>query len=330
MTLEALDLRRSALIVVDMQNGFCHRDGTLGRSGLDTERLGSVIAPLRAVVQRCQAVGMPVLWTVQEHFERDRRRARKRLAPHTAKRKGIVALAGTWDAAIVDELKDLADANPSWVIRKHRFGGFYETRMDIVLEMLGVEALFITGLTANACVETTMREAYLRDYDIVAIEDCISGVRPEWEAVAREVWRQYFAITCDSREFLAWIDAQLEPKALGIHHLLLMVANLERSRRFYVELLGFDERADAKPLADGRRFIALRQGLGLTEGGPGDRKQVDHLAFEVRDVAALNARLKKAGVRFVRELGEGPYGEAIYVADPDGNTLELFEVGTPR
>jgi catechol 2,3-dioxygenase-like lactoylglutathione lyase family enzyme len=56
---------------------------------------------------------------------------------------------------------------------------------------------------------------------------------------------------------------------------------------------------------------------------------MDHLAFEVRNVEALNARLKQAGVRFVRELGDGPYGRAIYVADPDGNTLELFEVAAP-
>lgn len=326
MSLGALDLRKSALVVVDMQNGFCHREGTLGRSGLDTDRLSSVIVPLRGVIERCRSVGMPVLWTLQEHFDRDHRRTRKRLAPHTAKRKGTVALSGTWDAAIVDELKDLADADPSLVIRKHRFGGFYETRMNIVLEMLGAETLFVTGLTTNACVETTIREAYLRDYDIVAVEDCIAGVRPEWEMLAFDVWRQYFAITCNSDELFLWIEEQLEPKALGVHHLLLMVSDLQRSRHFYIDLLGFDERAGAKPLPDGRRFISLQQGIGLTEGGPGDRKQVDHLAIRVRNVSSLNERLKKAGVSFVRELGEGPYGTAIYVADPDGNTLELFEM----
>lgn len=326
MSLDALDLRKSALVVVDMQNGFCHEDGTLGRSGVDTDRLRAVLAPLRRVIERCQEVNMPVLWTVQEHFEHDQRRERKRLTPHTAKRKNIVALAGTWDAAIVDELKDLAAVNPTFVIRKHRFGAFHETRLDVLLGMLGVEALFVAGLTTNACVETTIREAYLRDYDVIALEDCVAGVSAEWEKAAQGVWRQYFAITCGSKAFLDWVDAQLAPRTLGVHHLLLMVSDLEKSRQFYIDLLGFDERPDAKPLPDGRRFIALRQGLGLTEGGPGDRKQMDHLAFRVRNVVALNEKLKKAGIRFVRELGDGPYGRAIYVADPDGNTLELFEV----
>ncbi|MBT8445888.1 MAG: isochorismatase family protein [Gammaproteobacteria bacterium] len=324
MALEPLELEKSALLVIDLQNGFCHEDGTLGQSGLDVGRISAVIPTLRSVIEQCRAAGMPVLWTLQEHFQTDRRRARKALQPHTAKRKGVVALAGTWDAAIVDELADLAD-DPSLIIRKHRFGGFYETRLDIVLEQLGIQHLFVTGATTNACVETTVREAYLRDYDVIAIEDCIAGVRPEWEATALEVWRQYFAITCSAEELRDWLNEQRAPKTRYVHHLLLMVSDLERTRDFYVDMLGFDQRKDAKPLPDGREFIAFKQGLGITSGGPGDSRQMDHLAFEVRNVKALNTKLKEAGVPYERELGPGPYGLAIYVRDPDGNILELFE-----
>lgn len=114
--------------------------------------------------------------------------------------------------------------------------------------------------------------------------------------------------------------------AVRIHHLLLHVANLEQSRLFYVERLGFTERTDAKPLPDGRKFVSLKQGLGLTQGVVAKPRQVDHMAFEVRNVEALNRVLKSAGVEFERELGAGPYGKAIYVKDPDGNILELFEI----
>src|SRR5579871_681436 len=140
MNLDLLDLRKTALVIVDMQNAFCHKDGTLGISGVDTGHLSSVVSPLRALVKRCQAAHMPVLWTLQEHFPVDHRRGRKRLPSHTSRRKRVAALVGTWDAAIIDELKELAD-NPTFIIRKHRFGAFHETRMDIVLQMLGVDAL---------------------------------------------------------------------------------------------------------------------------------------------------------------------------------------------
>ena len=100
---------------------------------------------------------------------------------------------------------------------------------------------------------------------------------------------------------------------------------MQVSKHFYLDLLGFTERKDAKPLPDGRRFLATFEGLGLTEGASGDHGQMDHLAFEVHNVATLNKRLKAADVEFVRELGDGPYGTAIYVKDPNGYVLELFE-----
>jgi ureidoacrylate peracid hydrolase len=324
MNLELLDLRKTALLVVDMQNAFCHKQGTLGISGVDTEHLSSVVAPLRALIQRCQGGGMPVLWTLQEHFPSDHRRARKRLPSHTSRRKRVSALLGTWDAEIIAEFKDLV-TTPTFIIRKHRFGAFHETRLHVVLEMLGVDALLIAGLTTNACVETTIREAYLRDYDVIGITDCIAGINPSWEAAAIEVWHQYFAETCTSAEVYRWIERQLAPRAISVHHLLLKTRDLERSKRFYFDLLGFSERPDAKPLADGRPFVSTEQGLGITGGGSGEQSQVDHFAFAVRNVAALNTRLKEAGVVFERELGPGPYGLAIYIRDPDGNTLELFE-----
>ena len=324
MNLELLDLRRTALLVVDMQNAFCHKEGTLGISGVDTEHLSSVVGPLRALIQRCQGVGMPVLWTLQEHFPIDHRRGRKRLPSHTSRRKRVAALLGTWDAEIIDELKDLA-TNPTFVIRKHRFGAFHETRMHVVLEMLGIGALLIAGVTTNACVETTIREAYLRDYDVIGVTDCIAGINARWEAAALEVWHQYFAETCISADVYAWIERELAPRTLGVHHLLLKARDFERSKRFYFDLLGFSERPGAKPLADGRPLVSTRQGLGITVGGSGEQTQVDHFAFAVRNVNALNTRLKEAGVVFERELGPGPYGLAIYIRDPDGNTLELFE-----
>ena len=72
----------------------------------------------------------------------------------------------------MEELKPLATV-PSHVIRKHRFS-FYETRLDMVLRMLGRDALLVSGVTAML-IETTIREVYLRDYDIVAITDSIGA-----------------------------------------------------------------------------------------------------------------------------------------------------------
>ena len=109
-------------------------------------------------------------------------------------------------------------------------------------------------------------------------------------------------------------------------HMLLKVSDIKRSERFYVDLLGFKVRP-AKPLADGRPFVPFTQGIALTAGGPKDAPQIDHIAFKAKDVRAISARLKAANVRFDRDLHDGIYGLTIYVFDPDGNMIELYEEG---
>jgi ureidoacrylate peracid hydrolase len=107
-------------------------------------------------------------------------------------------------------------------------------------------------------------------------------------------------------------------------HMLLKVADIDRSRRFYTDLLGFTPR-NAKPLADGRPFVPFMQGLALTSGGVERSPQIDHIAFKAKDVPAIAARLKQANVKFDRDLHDGLYGLTIYVYDPDGNMIELFD-----
>lgn len=326
MPLDAIDLKTAALLVIDMQNAFIHEKGTLGISGVDTKRLAAIIPAVKKLANAFETAGMPVVWTVQEHFALDARRARKRLAGHTARRKQVSALAGTWDAAIVDELKDEAARHPSLVVRKHRFGAFYETRLDMLLAMLGTRTLFVAGTTTNACVETSIREAYLRDFDVVAVTDCISGVNAEWEIVAQRVWKQYFCETADSAAVESWLGEQSAPHTLGFGHMLLMVSDMERSTAFYVDQLGFKIRL-AKPLQDGRPFTAFHQGIALVAGRQSGHRQVDHMAFEVNDVRRLRDKLKQGGVKFFQDLHDGPYGLTIYVEDPEGLKIELYQVG---
>ena len=107
-------------------------------------------------------------------------------------------------------------------------------------------------------------------------------------------------------------------------HMLLKVFDVERSKHFYVDLLGFNVR-QAKPLPDGRPFVPFTQGLALTSGGPLASPQIDHMAFKAKDVPAIAKRLKAANVKFDRDLHDGIYGLTIYVFDPDGNMVELYD-----
>jgi ureidoacrylate peracid hydrolase len=327
VSLSQLDPARTALLVIDMQNAFVHDEGTLGSSGVDVAPAQATIAPHRRLIEACRAAGMPVVWTLQVHLPDDASRARKRLSSHTAKRKRVSALAGTWDARLVDELADLAD-DPTFVVVKHRFGGFYETRLDALLRMLGVEALLVTGVTANACVETTLREAYLRDYDVVAVTDCIAAVRPQWEPTAHAVWAQYLGELATSHEVMDWLagpeDDAEGARVESLAHLLLQTSDLAAAERFYVDVLGFGVRKRER-FRDGRPLILTHQGMGITDGRtPGDGANVDHVAFRVRGLPALVERARAAGISVIRGPETNAYGTSVYLQDPDGNEVELI------
>jgi len=320
---QSLDPARTALLVIDMQNAFVHDRGTLGLSGVNVRAAQDTIEPQRRLITTCREAGLPVLWTLQVHIEPDHSRARKRLLGHTAKRKRVSALAGTWDAQLVDELSPLAD-DPTYVIVKHRFGAFYETRLEQMLRMLGTEALLVTGVTANACVETTLREAYLRDLDVVAVTDCIAAVRPEWEATAHAVWEQYLGELATSDEVIGWLQSHGAQGVRGLAHLLLQTSDLNAAEDFYLGVLGFQVRK-REAFRDGRPLVVTEQGLGLTNGRPSaDDSPVEHIAFHVDHLRALTERARSAGVRVLRGPEVSPYGLSVYLADPDGNHIELI------
>jgi len=113
---------------------------------------------------------------------------------------------------------------------------------------------------------------------------------------------------------------------INFAHMVLQVGDIEASKHFYLDLVGLTPRP-AIPLADGRPVVPFTQGIALTSGKPGKPLQIDHIAFRVNDVRTIAQRLKRAEVKFFNELHDGPLGLTIYVADPDGNKVELFQMG---
>jgi 4-oxalocrotonate tautomerase family enzyme len=141
----------------------------------------------------------------------------------------------------------------------------------------------------------------------------------------KESWGRAGVLSIDEMKPAA-PEKSVAARVRGFGHMLLMVEDMDRSVAFYVEKLGFTIRP-AKPLADGRPFVAFEQGIALVAGLAHGARQMDHIAFEVGEVRPLRDSLKAAGVEFFRDLHDGPYGLTVYVADPDGNKVELYQVG---
>ncbi len=163
----------TGLLIVDMQNGFCDPDGEFGRRG-HGDPLQSIVPSVGELVGLCRSAQIPVFWSTQEHDPADITRTNHRVQTHIAKSEHLPCLRGTWDAEIVDALKDLVE-DDDYVFVKHRASCFYNTTLEVALRMRGISTLIIAGVTTNYCVDSTIRDAYARDFDLVVVRDCVAA-----------------------------------------------------------------------------------------------------------------------------------------------------------
>jgi nicotinamidase-related amidase len=184
-----LDLSHTAIVIVDMQNDFCHPDGWLAHIGVDVTPARTPIAPLHRLLPALRGHDVPVIW-----LNWGNRPDRLNLSPsllHVYKPSGAgvglgdalpgsgakVLERGSWSAAIVDELAiDPSDIH----VAKYRMSGFQDTELDSILRNLAVTTLLFAGVNADQCVLCTLQDANFRGYDCLLLEDCAATTSPDY------------------------------------------------------------------------------------------------------------------------------------------------------
>lgn len=196
---------RAALLVVDMQNDFCHVDGALARRGIDLGPTQAIVPALKGLIDAARAAAVPILYTVNQHDAwTDSAAWRKRQGSEAH----ALARTGTWGA----EFYGVAPLPSERIVPKHRYNAFVGTDLDLVLRSRGIEALIFTGVATNVCVETTARDAFVRDYRIVMVRDCLAGSSaPEHEASLVTLARYFDAVVAGADEIKALWAAKRAP-----------------------------------------------------------------------------------------------------------------------
>jgi ureidoacrylate peracid hydrolase len=176
MSAPSVHLDRPALLVIDMQNGFCHPRGSLARGGAPIAQCQATIQPVASLVAAARASSVPVIFTrfVYRADYADGGILVRELRPHLKERRSLVA--GDWDAEIVD---DLQPRPGDYIIDKNRFSAFVGTDLQAVLDRLEVRTLIVCGVTTNMCVESTVRDAGQRDYRVYVVRDAVGELDPE-------------------------------------------------------------------------------------------------------------------------------------------------------
>jgi ureidoacrylate peracid hydrolase len=174
-----IDPSTSALLVIDMQKGFCDPNSQMEKAGIGTENQRAILPDVLRLVDVSRDHGMPILWSQQIHYPEDVTRLKRRIPSHIQKQKWAPCLRGTWEVDFVDEIADAIQPE-DFIIEKHRASVFFETTLDTKLRMLGIEQILISGCNTDFCVETTIRDGYYRDMDVIVVRECVAGPRKQF------------------------------------------------------------------------------------------------------------------------------------------------------
>ena len=187
----------AALLVVDVQNDFCDPKGTFGRANSDLSMVDGMMRGLQGLILGARRVGVPVIFIKSVYdpvylfpawYERNARLNFK--VPRCE--------SGTWGG----EFYQLSPLDNEVIIEKHRYSAFVGTDLDLVLRSNHIQTVIVAGIATNICVESTARDAFMRNYYVVASSDASAAYDRNQHLAALQSIETAFGVTASSDAIL--------------------------------------------------------------------------------------------------------------------------------
>jgi len=182
-----VDLRRTAIIVIDMQNDFCAKGGWVDHLGVDYSPDRAPIAPLQRLLPALRKAGVPVIWVNWGNRPDLANMPPNQIHLYKPHGTGIglgdplpnsgarVLEKDSWAAAVVDELKQ----EPQDIkVDKYRISGFWDTPLDSILRNLGTKSILFAGVNTDQCVLHSLTDANFLGYGCILVDDCCATTSP--------------------------------------------------------------------------------------------------------------------------------------------------------
>jgi ureidoacrylate peracid hydrolase len=172
----------TALLIIDMQNDFCATDGMVAQAGRDVSPAQAIAGNIATLIEAARAAGALVIFVRNVYSSSANAYLSDVWLEQAARKQGggyteiPVCAAGTWGGDFWGNLRPAPD-DP--VVTKHRYSAFLNTDLDTILRANAIRTLVLTGVTTDVCVGTTAREAFMRDYYVVVVEDATAAYGAE-------------------------------------------------------------------------------------------------------------------------------------------------------
>jgi ureidoacrylate peracid hydrolase len=195
---EKVDPANAALVVVDVQNDFCHDEGAFARMGRDVSVVRAMVPRLQELIDAARAAGVPVIFLAYTQSE-----STESEVTVEQRSRGRAGLPYCREGTFGVELYQVAPKPGEHVIPKRRYSGFVGTDLDVILRSTGRRTLVMTGIATNGCVEATARDGFMFDYYVVMVDDCCSCYSAELHQATLTNCRDAWGVVATSDEVAA-------------------------------------------------------------------------------------------------------------------------------
>jgi ureidoacrylate peracid hydrolase len=192
------DKMQTALIVVAMQNAFCHPEGSFKKRGYKIINLDQVIETNKKLIDYFHDKSWPIIYT-RLAYKLDYSDAGLLLVKHPQIKQLNAYIRGSFDSAIFEYLYPLPE---DVILNKTRYDPFVKTKLESILKQREINHIIVSGLLTNVCVESTIRSAFDRDFKVTLIPDATSTYSKELYESSIETIKRHFAEVCPFNELI--------------------------------------------------------------------------------------------------------------------------------
>ncbi len=197
------EAKTTALLLIDLQVGFCSTDGHTGRK-IDVSGFGPVLESAKRLTVTSRAAGMPVIFTTMA-FAPDYSNGgltTSELRPNLPVENALRA--DKPDREIMPILEPQPEDD---IIEKQRYSAMIKSPLPALLEKRGIDRVVVGGVTTSMCVESTVRDLAMMDYRVFVVPEACGDLRAEFHENAMYMFKTAFGRVVPEVDMIAAINA---------------------------------------------------------------------------------------------------------------------------
>lgn len=196
---DLVDPKRSALVVIDVQNDYAKENGK--------HLFPEMVANLKKTIDEARRVGTLVVY-IQDtllpgRFSDSPAWVRHYMIPERTSDPesiGTEALDGSVGHQVIEEIKPRPN---EIIIKKYRSSAFVGTGLDLLLRSNGIRNFIATGLVTQGCVESTCRDAS-NDHFVVVLRDCVQSSKKDLHEANLKIMESRYDVVTSQQVLDVW------------------------------------------------------------------------------------------------------------------------------